>query len=153
MLTLVDDTEHLRALCDGAEDYPGEAMVAVDLYAGDEPEDGVELELVAYDPALPGADVPADVVERLPAPAPLPVVHEAAIVDAAIAAHRAGVAAARAAWTMGLRAEPSAAEAHGDVVIVLRGHYIEPEGEALRVALGAYQRTHAALRAQNGGAS
>ena len=50
MLTLVDDTEHLRALCDGAEDYPGEAMVAVDLYAGDEPdpdaEHGVEIELL-----------------------------------------------------------------------------------------------------------
>ena len=50
MLTLVDDTEHLRALCDGAEDYPGEAMVAVDLYAGDEPdpdaEHGVEVEIL-----------------------------------------------------------------------------------------------------------
>ena len=50
MLTIVDDTEHLRALFDGAEDFPGEAMVAVDLYTGDEPdpdaEHGVEIELL-----------------------------------------------------------------------------------------------------------
>ena len=50
MLTLVDDTEHLRALFDGAEDFPGDAMVCVDLYTGDEPdpdaEHGVEVELL-----------------------------------------------------------------------------------------------------------
>jgi len=50
VLTLVDDTEHLRALFDGAEDFPGDAMVCVDLYTGDEPdpdaEHGVEVELL-----------------------------------------------------------------------------------------------------------
>jgi hypothetical protein len=50
VLTLVDDTEHLRALFDGAEDFPGDAMVCVDLYTGDEPdpdaEHGVEVEIL-----------------------------------------------------------------------------------------------------------
>ncbi len=50
MLTLVDDTEHLRALFDGAEDFPGDAMVCVDLHTGDEPdpdaERGVEVEIL-----------------------------------------------------------------------------------------------------------
>ena len=50
MLTLVDDTEHLRALFDGAEDFPGDAMVCVDLYTGEEPdpdaEHGVEVEIL-----------------------------------------------------------------------------------------------------------
>jgi hypothetical protein len=50
VLTLVDDTEHLRALFDGAEDFPGERTVAVDLITGDEPdpdaEHGVEVELL-----------------------------------------------------------------------------------------------------------
>ena len=50
MLTLVDNTEHLRALFDTAEDFPGERTVAVDLHTGDEPdpdaEHGVEVELL-----------------------------------------------------------------------------------------------------------
>jgi len=50
VLTLVDDTEHLRALFDTAEDFPGERTVAVDLITGDEPdpdaEHGVEVELL-----------------------------------------------------------------------------------------------------------
>lgn len=150
----VESAGHLRELCDAAAGDPAGSVVCLDLHTGEEPEAGVEIDLVAVDPTDPAVDPRvvdlADDVATLPAPAAVPAVDTAD--EAAARSHALawglGDAAARAAWAGGLRSAPAADMARIDCEILARGSDIVPTEPVLRVAVIAYQRTHRDLRAR-----
>ena len=132
-----------HGLLDGAAADPRGAAVCGDLYAGDEPDEGVEVELHGYDPRLPTGDVPADVVESLPGAPRVPRIDHLDRLDVAT---QVGRSVAHSAWGAGLRTEQLPAFVREDCERALQAYQLDANPAALHIAVAAYELEHARLR-------
>lgn len=134
---------HLREVADAALADPHNRVVQVDLYTGDEPDEGVEVELHGYDPRLPTGDVPADVVESLPGAPRVPRIDHLDRLDVAT---QVGRSVAHSAWGAGLRTEQLPAFVRVDCERALQAYNLDENPAALHIAVAAYEAEHARLR-------